>query len=232
MVARADRYIQLLGSLPAHPRHLFASKQEVISRLQLDRRLRLLEPEDGKRLRAIEGVVYWERLSPEVGDRELVARGKSLLACLDNPFLEELVLWRLEVRTAIACLRRRQLNMNPPSGSDWGHGRWLQRMRAHWSDPALGLERVFPWLPEAAALLQGGEFVALEKLLLEQCWNHYRIIEAGHYFDFEAVVLYVLRWDVIARWTRYDGATARERFRNLAKQGLAKQASTDPLPGV
>jgi hypothetical protein len=43
----------------------------------------------------------------------------------------------------------------------------------------------------------------------------------GHYLDFEAVVIYVLRWDMIARWTTYDGEEAARRFDELVEQAMA-----------
>jgi hypothetical protein len=47
-------------------------------------------------------------------------------------------------------------------------------------------------------------------------------VGAGHYFDFEAVVIYLMRWSLVDRWTRYKGEVAVERFRNLVDAGIAK----------
>jgi hypothetical protein len=49
----------------------------------------------------------------------------------------------------------------------------------------------------------------------------------GHWFDFEAVVIYVLRWDLIARWIGQDGAAALRRFDGLVENGLGDY--TDPF---
>ena len=39
-------------------------------------------------------------------------------------------------------------------------------------------------------------------------------------FDFEAVVLYVLRWDLVYRWLMYNGPRARQRFERMADTAL------------
>jgi hypothetical protein len=42
----------------------------------------------------------------------------------------------------------------------------------------------------------------------------------GHHFDFEAVLLYTQRWDLIARWTSYNGEAAVARFDEMVEAGL------------
>jgi hypothetical protein len=66
-----------------------------------------------------------------------------------------------------------------------------------------------------------GAAVDLERLLLGAVWSHLERLSDGHYLDFEAVVIYVLRWDMIARWTTYDGDEAVRRFDELVEQAMA-----------
>ncbi|NBC12958.1 MAG: hypothetical protein GVY09_06350, partial [Gammaproteobacteria bacterium] len=83
------------------------------------------------------------------------------------------------------------------------------------------LERVYPWLAEAKRLMDDGDPLGLERLLLGAVWTHLERIGAGHEFDFEAVVVYATRWDLVARWTRYDADAALARFDALLETALA-----------
>lgn len=48
----------------------------------------------------------------------------------------------------------------------------------------------------------------------------------AHDFDFEAVALYVVRWDLLERWTRYDAEAAAARFSTLVADALNAASST------
>jgi hypothetical protein len=60
----------------------------------------------------------------------------------------------------------------------------------------------------------------LERILLEAAWRHADRLVGAHDFDFEAVALYVLRWDLLDRWTRYDAEAAAARFGALIADAL------------
>ena len=47
----------------------------------------------------------------------------------------------------------------------------------------------------------------------------------GHHFDFEAVALYVLRWDLLRRRATQDPSAARKRFDELMKASWGRYAS-------
>ena len=81
---------------------------------------------------------------------------------------------------------------------------------------------MFPWVLEANRLLNAEESVELERLLFEAVWNKLGRLGTGHYFDFEALVIYVLRWNLVDRWSRYQGEEAVKRFRTLLDSGIEK----------
>jgi hypothetical protein len=70
--------------------------------------------------------------------------------------------------------------------------------------------------------MANNETLALDKLLLNLSWQYYARLNRGHYFDFPAVVLYVLRWDMIHRWVSYDADRALLRFNELVNAGMAE----------
>ncbi|MCX8049677.1 MAG: DUF2764 family protein [Methylohalobius sp.] len=215
----ADRYVLLMASLPPHPRDLFDARRLPISRERLEERLRLLEPEDARILALIEHAVHWDRIDPNASSQAVIAEYRRMLEVLPDGFLKELVHWRAELRTVVAALRLRQQGLPPPS-APWGMGRFASWIAAHWHSPAFALEHVYPWLPRAAEYMQQRKPLALERLLLSLVWEHYGRMGHGHYFDFRAVVIYVLRWSAVERWVRYQEARALQRFKHLIEEGL------------
>jgi hypothetical protein len=215
-----NRYAMLISSLPYHG-ELFGARQTPLSRIRLQQRLSLLEPADAACLRVVADLLDWTRPGMERRDAELIARARAELPGLENAFVRELVVWRLELRTLVAALRRRQRGHAAPAGQDrWGYGRWLAQLRRHWTEPHFRLERAFPWLPEARTLLEAGDALGLERLLLRVVWDHLERLADGHHFDFEAVLLYTQRWELVARWTAQSGAAAVERFDEMVEAGL------------
>ncbi len=220
-VDRSHRYAMLMCALPYHG-PLFGARQTPLSRLRLQQRQRLLEPEDAATLHCVAELLEWTRQEMEMEDEVMAARARTGVPAIANPFVRELVEWRLELRTLVAALRRRHGGEPAPTAPiRWGYGRWLGQIARNWSEPAFHLERAFPWLPEASRLLAAGDTLALERLLLGVAWARLEQLAEGHRFDFEAVLLYALRWDLVARWTAYDGEQARQRFDELVAAGLA-----------
>jgi hypothetical protein len=86
--------------------------------------------------------------------------------------------------------------------------------------PDFGLGNVLPWLPELSRLMEEGNPLSFERELLGLSYRYMSRAAEDHYFTFEAVAVYVLRWDVFARWTECDGVRARERFEHLVRDGL------------
>lgn len=220
MTSDPDAYVMLLSGLP-RPGPLFVAKRPPLSRLRLDRRLKVLTPEHTAMLAMIEDALSWSRLPIAATDGDVIARGEEALARLDSATLRSIIRSRLDMRTCVAALRRRARGEEAPrKGTVWGFGTLLTRIRRAWTRPAFGLETVYPWLPQAAKLIGRDNALPLERLLLEQAYRDLDRHGGFHIFDFEAVVIYVLKWDILDRWARYDGALATERFEGLVHAGL------------
>ena len=216
------QYVTLMASLPPLGQ-LFGTKEVSISRLKLDNRLKMLREKDALLLQQIENLVHWSYLQMEQTDAQIVAAAKRFFEEVHNPILRETVESRLELHTIVAALRRRKRGDSAPLPEDsWGYGRWVGYIERHWTESTFRLEGMFPWILEANRLLNANDSVALERLLFGVVWNKLGNLGEGHHFDFEAVVIYVLRWNLVDRWCRYEGEAAVERFRIMVDSGIEK----------
>lgn len=213
-------YVTLMASLPALG-PILAAKRPPIARVRLEARLGMLAPEDRAELDALTGLLAWRRMPLGTGDGEFVARARRVIPSLGSPTLAAVARERLELRTAVAALRRRHAGEDAPRGDDWGYGRFTARIRANWREPDLGLARPFPWIARARTALETGAAADLERILIETAWRQAARRAVGHDFDFEAVALYTVRWMLLERWTRYDPQAAAARFRALASAAAA-----------
>ena len=67
--------------------------------------------------------------------------------------------------------------------------------------------------------------MALQRLVLEQSWKNVRRHAGEHAFDFEAVVVYVLEWDIVDSLVRFERDAAAKRFEELTEAGMGKYAA-------
>ena len=216
------KYVTLMSSLPPLGQ-LFGLTQTPLSRLKLENRLKLLDAKDTERLNQIANLIAWSQQPKERTDSQFVADAERLLAELHNPTLQEIITFRFDLRTIIVALRRRHRGETaPPVDQSWGVGRWVKCIEENWTQVGFGLEGMFPWVLEVNRLLKANDSVALERLQFELNWKMLDRFAVGHYFDFEAVVIYLMRWSLVDRWTRYDGEEAVKRFEELVDEGIEK----------
>lgn len=223
---RAFKYTMLMASLPLHPADLLSARQPPVSQIQLDKRLALLDKHDREELESIEQMLFWSH-ARDASSEEIIAQDNAALAMIKNPFLKQLVLWRLTTRTLVSGLRLRHAGFTPPSKNSFmGFGKWLPTMAKNWERPDFGINPIeVPWLSKANEFIVQNQSLELEKLLLTMSWHYYAKLSNQHTFDFEAVVIYVMRWDVINRWSHYNRdyfkETALANFNKLADASLS-----------
>ena len=222
-----NAYYTLLTSLP-HIDSLFDSKITPISRIQLDRRLAMLPMADRETLVRVEQLIHWSHLGEDVKEEALINTAPRLTQELESKDLIDLVNWRLDMRTIVAALRRKSKGIQAPTTARWSYGSRYAYIRRNWNNPTLGLQHSFPWIPSVIECLSRQDYLQLEKTLLEAVWHKLNDLDNKHRFDFEAVVVYVLRWNLVARWTTYNGDEAIMRFRELTEMALGEFA--DKLP--
>ncbi len=209
------KYTLLVSSLPIHKTLLFDEKQTPLSRIQLNKRLKLLDKNDAADLLKIEQLLHWSHIKEDI-NQTFVNKTMGSIESLSNNFIKNIIIWRLEIRIILAALRMRHQGQNtPPVKNIFGFDYWYFMMTKYWHEPDLGLGKQLSWVAEANKLLTENKNLQLEKFLFGVVWDHYQQLSLGHYFNFEAVIIYVLRWDIIDRWNSYDNEIAAQRFNDL-----------------
>lgn len=215
-----DQYVMLMSSLPALG-PMLAAKFAPINPSRLQRRMKGLQPQHLREITEVADLLSWSRLALSETDAELVKKARRLIPTLTSPTLVELVRDRLELRTLVAALRRRHAGEDAPApDAPWGYGRFIRRIRENWREPGFGVERAFPWVLKAKDMLEKEDTAGLERLLLETVWRKASVLASRHDFDFEAVALYLVRWNLLDRWTRYDADAAAARFKTMVAEAL------------
>ena len=213
-------YVILMSSLPPLG-DLFGQQETPITELQLRHRLKYLSEADNKSLQQIEQLVRRSKQPRDWSDEQIVHYAKALLKNLREKSLRQAVEFVISLRTILSALRRRRLGQaSPPAQGDWGYGPWLSRLERHWGEPDFSLGAAVPWLPEARKLWDDDDSVGMERLILSESWKQFGRLSHGHYFDFPAVVLYVLRWSLINRRVNYDREIAQKRFNTLIDHAI------------
>ncbi|MDP2496099.1 hypothetical protein Q8W25_18865 [Shimia thalassica] len=215
-----DAYTALVCSLPNSER-LFIAKKPPLSRLRLDSRLKALTVADAEVLARLEHVLSWNEYAVDITDAVALKRVRDALKVIRQPALRKIVHERMEMRTAMSALRLRRDGLAPPAGA-FGCGRWARHIPAHWTESCFGLGAALPWLKEAQRLIESDDPLALERHLLDTSYLMLKRHAARHQFDFEAVAIYVLIWNIFDRWAQSDASAAARRFEILAHAAMAQ----------
>ncbi len=156
---------------------------------------------------------------------------EELVSKLHSSNLRDVVRGRFELRTVLAAMRRRRRGEPAPSPkAHWGYGRYVDHIRRNWTRPHFGLRRAMPWLAGLRELHDAGDTLEMDRTIARLAWRQLVTALRSHEFDFDAVVLYVLRYDMIARWLGRSGAEARLRFDHLVAAGLGEYVGLVPEP--
>lgn len=213
-------YYTLIGSLPALPREFAEAERVPISQLKLDERLKMLQPHDAEVVEEMSDFLTWERQPLERTDQNVLQHYHQFMESVNNRFARDLIQRAMTVRTIISGLRARRLQRDPPLGIP----PLAARIASGWSHPDFRLGMQFPWISEVDAQLNGDEPFDLERKKLEIVWQQARRLAERYFFTFEAVVLYLIQWEVVYRWTRRNAELGQEKFDQLVSETMGEYA--------
>jgi hypothetical protein len=186
----------------------------------------MLDDQDRSELTAIEDLMRFARLSLDTTDRDVIERADRVIGSLRSEHLRQVAIWRMEIRTMVAALRRRAAGSSPAKTSEpWGYGRWVGHIVRNWSRPDFGLAHAVPYVVRFQQLIEQRDALQMERALLDTVYRELARVRDRHHFNFESVALYVLMWDIIARWTGYDKTRAQERFDLLVGEGMGEYSN-------
>lgn len=223
-----SQYYTVVCSLPKMNSH-FKIEKTPISWPQLEKRLKLLPVDKYNVVLKIEFLVWTSWFMPHKPVPELRNVFQNLLST-QSAFLRTMLLWFFDLRSIISALRMRNEKKDPPEHSqEYWITQWNHKLIQNWSEPDFGLKAIYPWLPKIAQEIARKNTVSVEQFLLSYIWNYLSIIETGHYFDFEAIIIYVLRWNIIHYWSKFNKENALNCLNELSNLILSKQLSKEAI---
>jgi hypothetical protein len=102
--------------------------------------------------------------------------------------------------------------LKPDADQIWGYSNFSERISRYWEHPTFGLEHHLPYVSELLDYLQGDNPRDAEYFVLNLKYEYLKQVEQDHEFDLVAVVIYVLRWHLVDRWTRQNPEEAVKTF--------------------
>lgn len=224
MRLRSNRYYMLVASLPHLPTRL-VRRRLPISLEHLQDRLRMLEPEDTREIEHMMEVLRWSRQFAEPTDEAVVRRYDELMRAITNPLVSEVLIVLMDIRMITTAVRHRRLGLGPPAV---GIGRWFDQIRRKFHQPDFGLGRVFPRLAQIALRIEQGDVLSVYQTLLDATWSYLTRRADDFDFSFEAVVLYVVRWNLLAQFQQMQAERGRPIFEALVVEALGEYANVYP----
>jgi len=219
-MVRSNSYYTLVASLPAMPRH-FEVERVPIALPRLEKRLEMLKPGDAEVVGQLLAFLLWDRQPPHRTDDEMIAHYQKLMSTTANLQARHIVAFRMDIRTIMSGLRRRRRGLPPPPGL----GQWVEHIRRNWEHPEFKLQWQYPWIAQVDQLLGTTDCLAVERILLGVTWTHWTKLAEQYFFSFEAVLLYLARWEIIHRWISRDATLGRQRFGQLVTESLDEYAN-------
>jgi hypothetical protein len=219
---RSNSYHMLISSLPVLPPRLDVERLPITFE-RLQGRLRMLEPEDAEEIERLLAVLRWGNQFEEPSDVAVVQRFDALMQGITNPLVRDILAYGMDVRMIAVALRCRRRGLPLPTV---GIGQWFDHIRRHFNQPDFKLGQVFPGIPEAEQLLAQGDLLTLyRQYVLGATWMYLKKRAEDYYFSFEAVVLYIARWDIMRRWQQLEAERGQEIFETLVTEALGEYAN-------
>jgi hypothetical protein len=217
-------YYTLMASLPLLPR-IEKAKILPINEVRLRERLTMLKEDDAILVGETVRFLRWQRQPVQRSDEEIVRLFERILKKLaDHDTIAGMVELRMDLRTIMAALRRRHRNIPKPTKSEtWGAGNWVRHIEQNWDDPDFKLNYVFPWIPKARLYLEKEETVKLEKHMMTIVWDRAEQLAWENPFNFDALIAYLFKWDILHRWLSNDNLAAKDRFKSLILEVISER---------
>ena len=213
-------YYTLIASLPPLP-HFEKATRLPINRERLQGRLRMLTEQDFSLVARLAAFLRWQRQTRDRSDAVIVHDYQALHRHITGTACAHLVEQTVTRRTVVVALRRRQRGLPAPAVDEpWGLGPWVGALQRNWAHPEFGLGGVFPWIGRVQELLAAGEALELERLLTGLGWEQLSRAQPADVFRFDALLVYLFRWNLLEQWLSYAAEAAQPRFDELVTEAI------------
>ena len=216
-MARSRSYFTLIGSLPALPAVYDQADRVPISSRVLNDRLKMLESRDAQVVEQMGDFLVWERQPLERRDEEVIRHYHQFMETVPDRFARNLIEQVMSFRTIICGLRCRRLKIEMPLG-----GPPVTSITRNWNQQDFHLGAQFPWVAEMDAKLNGDSPFDIERMKLDITWKFAKRKAEQFHFTFEAVVLYLIRWEILNRWVMRDAEAGQEKFNKLVSEAMGE----------
>jgi hypothetical protein len=210
----------LVASLPALPIRFDAGRLP-ITRATLRTRMNMLDPEDHRVIDQVAAFFVWDRQPLDRTDEEVLQTYNQLMREIDNPLVRRIIDHRIDMRTIVTAIRRHQHGDGPPEGI----GQTTPIIRRNWNQPGFGLQNRFWWIDPFTRALEAGRVREGQHTLFTDLWKTWTKISEQYFFTFEAIILYLARWEIVDRWTSQNADEGRRRFDDLITETMGEYAN-------
>jgi Protein of unknown function (DUF2764) len=212
-------YYTLIASLPPLPPR-FDVDRDPISAPRLEQRLRLLAEDDAAVIDQWRSFLVWDRQPLDRTDSEFIATYQQLMRAISNLTLRQMIQIRIDTRTIVCAVRLRRSGMPLTSGV----GQWVDHIRRNYAEPEFNLAGRYSWIGEFNRLLADDDAIGAERLLFATNYSQWSRMAENYTFSFEAILLYLARWEIIDRWTSRNAEAGKIRFDSILTETLGDYA--------
>lgn len=226
-MAATRSYYMLISSLPHLPA-TFDVGRVPISWPTLRDRLRMLAPEDSQVTAQIGLYFLWDRQPIDRTDEEVIQRYHELMHASGNPLVRHLIRSRTEMRLLISAVRRQQKGLGPPAwaGRVAGLEALTAHVRKHWNQPNFNLGPSHRWVEAFTRQYEAGDVLEAQRVVFTERYTDWTRISEKYTFSFEWIIAYLVRWEIIDRWTSRDAISGEARFHHLIEETLGEYADS------
>ncbi|SRR6056297_2532209 len=210
-------YHTLIASLPTLP-PTFDVERLPITLPRLTERLKMLDEDDAVVLDQVRSFLIWDRQPVERTDPQVKHIYDELRRTITNKLLLSMIQSRMDMRTIISAIRRRRFGLEPPEGV----GQWVEQIRRNYSHPTFGLQNAHPWIGPFEECLGQGDALEAQRTLFTYSYRNWSRMAEQYTFSFEAVMLYLARWEIIDRWTSCNFEAGQTRFDRILSETLGE----------
>lgn len=199
-------FYSLMTSLPRLPSD-FRMRQVLISKMQLMKRINLLpNHEKDMAIQFIE-MTWDDWFAIEKSNKNITLMMKlDELACNN---IKSIIEWMYDIRSILSAIRLRRDDPSVPENvREILITHWQQRIINHWSETDFSLGNIYPWINIVVKHQADHQPQLVEEIVISQLWRYLQSIETMHYFDLEALFIYLLRWQIINYWYQFDSDKA------------------------